>query len=106
MQRPRIEFGTIQSFTGQPDCTVAIELPFINIALPDWIKHNPEDPIGPTTWQALTLANMEQLITYLAKQSLTLDPCRSATLLGIRGAITSESIHVRWVPGNPSDYLS
>ena len=106
MQRPRLEFGTVQSFTGLPDCTVAIELPFINIALPEFIERTPGDPIGPSPWQPLTLAKMEQLTAYLAKQELLVDIVRTALITGLQPLVTSAVIYVRWVPGDPSDYLS
>lgn len=113
MQRPRIEFGTIQSFTGQPDCTAAIELPFIDIALPDGIKPVP-DGLGFYTsspWRVVTTEDLATLTAYLNKQSLLVDPCRAAVLGGLTMLLKDESdtytpIYARWVPGNPAEYLS
>ena len=108
MQRPRIEFGTIQSFTGQPDCTVAIELPFIDIALPDWIKPVP-DGLGfykSSPWRITSIEDLDALTAYLNKQSLLIDPCRAAVLGGLSMLLKDETntpIYGRWVPGVPAD---
>jgi hypothetical protein len=108
MQRPRIEFGTIQTFTGQPDCTVAIELPFIDIALPDWIKPVP-DGLGfyiASPWRLLSTVALDELLAYMNKQSLLIDACRVAMFRGMVTLLKDElhtPIYARWVPGIPAD---
>lgn len=108
MQRPRIEFGTIQSFTGQPDCTVAIELPFINVALPDWIKpeQDRDEVYVASPWRVASIEDLDALTAYLNKQSLLTDSCRAAVLGGLSMLLKDETntpIYGRWVPGVPAD---
>ena len=108
MQRPRIEFGTIQTFTGQPDCTVAIELPFINIALPDWLKpeQDRDESYVSSPWRMVCITKMDELEAYLNKQSLLVDLCRVSTLNGMTTVLKDASyppIFARWVPGILAD---
>ena len=102
MQRPRLEFGIVQPFYGRPKCGVAIEFPFMEIALPADIKPDlpTGDPVTVGNWVELTPALHTSTCAYLAKQNLLGDPVRTRVLELLKTLSTDVgAVYVRWVPG-------